>query len=211
MVAVGLLRRRDAAAPAVRIRSPAADAHDAVVHAVRTVDRLPWRVLIAADHAIRGPILATERLQGDSVCPRCRLGRPSVRALRSRPLASLGPVLAEQAAVIRGEIYPPVRLAGGDLRVEWRAMAAPAAIEILAPRRKHHRTKLDRNRRQAWREFLSADSPYSYSVNGERYGGVYVEAFGEESEAQAVKKSLTSSPPPVRYQPGDPFKSVMDP
>jgi hypothetical protein len=52
---------------------------------------------------------------------------------------------------------------------------------------------------------------YSYSVNGERYGGVYVEAFGEESEARAVRDSLTSFPPPVRYQPGDPFRSVMDP
>jgi hypothetical protein len=52
---------------------------------------------------------------------------------------------------------------------------------------------------------------YSYSVNGERYGGVYAEAFDGEPEAQAVRNSLKSFPPPVRYQPGDPFKSLMDP
>ena len=52
---------------------------------------------------------------------------------------------------------------------------------------------------------------YSYSVNGERYGGVYSEVFDGEAEAQAVRNSVTSFPPPVRYQPGDPFKSLMDP
>ena len=52
---------------------------------------------------------------------------------------------------------------------------------------------------------------YSYSVNGETYGGVYTEVFDGEPEAQAVRDSLTSFPPPVRYQPGDPFRSLMDP
>jgi len=33
---------------------------------------------------------------------------------------------------------------------------------------------------------------YSYSLNGERYGGVYAESFGSEPEAQAVLESLRS-------------------
>jgi hypothetical protein len=53
--------------------------------------------------------------------------------------------------------------------------------------------------------------PYAYSVSGERFGGVYVEVFASESEAQSLLKSLQDWPPPVRYKPGDPSKSVMEP
>lgn len=52
---------------------------------------------------------------------------------------------------------------------------------------------------------------YSYSVNGDKYGGVYVENFGSESEACGVLDSLKSFPPPVRYKPDDPFTSAMYP
>jgi hypothetical protein len=52
---------------------------------------------------------------------------------------------------------------------------------------------------------------YSYSVNGETYGGAYTECFGSEAEAQGVLKSLRELPPPARYKPGDPSESVMDP
>ncbi len=52
---------------------------------------------------------------------------------------------------------------------------------------------------------------YSYSVDGEMYVGVYTENFGSESEAQDVLKSLQELPPPTRYKPADPSKSVMDP
>ena len=52
---------------------------------------------------------------------------------------------------------------------------------------------------------------YSYSVNGEEYGGDYTESFARESEAQGILKSLRDLPPPARYKPGDPSKSMMDP
>lgn len=52
---------------------------------------------------------------------------------------------------------------------------------------------------------------YAYSVNGEKYGGVYTEGFGAESDARAVMNSLQSFPPPVRYKPHDPIESTMDP
>ena len=52
---------------------------------------------------------------------------------------------------------------------------------------------------------------YSYSVNGERFGGVYTEYFATESEARGVLKSLQELPPPARYKPDDPSVSVMEP
>jgi hypothetical protein len=52
---------------------------------------------------------------------------------------------------------------------------------------------------------------YSYSVNGAEYGGDYTESFVTESEAQGILKSLRDLPPPARYKPSDPSKSVMDP
>ena len=52
---------------------------------------------------------------------------------------------------------------------------------------------------------------YSYSVNGEKYGGFYTENFASEGEAQGVLKSLQDLPPPARYKPSDPSESVMDP
>jgi hypothetical protein len=52
---------------------------------------------------------------------------------------------------------------------------------------------------------------YSYSVNGETYGGAHTEFFSSEHEAQGVLKSLQELPPPARYKPSDPSESVMDP
>jgi len=52
---------------------------------------------------------------------------------------------------------------------------------------------------------------YSYFVNGERYGGVYAESFRGESDAQAVFERLRRLPPPVRYKPGSPAESTMEP
>ena len=52
---------------------------------------------------------------------------------------------------------------------------------------------------------------YSYTVNRETYGGTYTERCRDEDEAQGLLKSLKEFPPPVRYKPGDPSKSVMDP
>jgi hypothetical protein len=52
---------------------------------------------------------------------------------------------------------------------------------------------------------------YSYSVNGDKYGGTYTESFGSEPEAQSALKSLQDLPPPARYKSNDPSKSVMDP
>ena len=52
---------------------------------------------------------------------------------------------------------------------------------------------------------------YSYSVNGEKHGGTYTELFDSESEAQGALKSLQELPPPARYKPSNPGKSIMDP
>jgi hypothetical protein len=52
---------------------------------------------------------------------------------------------------------------------------------------------------------------YWYSVKGERYGGVYVERFNRESDAQAMLRSLRDLPPLARYKPDDPSESVLTP
>ena len=52
---------------------------------------------------------------------------------------------------------------------------------------------------------------YSYSVNGETFGGAYTERFDSEFEAQGMLKSLQELPPPARYKLGRPSHSVMDP
>jgi hypothetical protein len=60
-----------------------------------------------------------------------------------------------------------------------------------------------------WAYLLKAS--YSYSVDGERYGGNYTELFSTASEAEGVLESLREMPPPVRYKPGDPSESAMEP
>lgn len=60
-----------------------------------------------------------------------------------------------------------------------------------------------------WAYLLKAS--YSYSVDGETYGGNYTELFGTASEAEGVLKSLRELPPPTRYKPGDPSECAMDP
>ena len=52
---------------------------------------------------------------------------------------------------------------------------------------------------------------YWYVVNGERYGGVYVERFDRESAAQAMLNSLRDLTPAVRYKPKDHADSLLDP
>jgi hypothetical protein len=52
---------------------------------------------------------------------------------------------------------------------------------------------------------------YSYTVEGQRYFGTYTSSFASESEAQDLLKSMRELPPPVRYQPGKPEVSVLDP
>jgi len=52
---------------------------------------------------------------------------------------------------------------------------------------------------------------YSYSVDGQEYGGTYAESFARESEAQSLLQSLRELPPPARYKPGNPSRSAMDP
>jgi hypothetical protein len=52
---------------------------------------------------------------------------------------------------------------------------------------------------------------YSYTVEGQRYAGTYTSSFASESEAAGLLKSLRELPPPVRYQPGRPEISVLEP
>ena len=50
---------------------------------------------------------------------------------------------------------------------------------------------------------------YSYTVDGETYGGVHSEILDTESDAQSVLASLKALPPLVRYKPEDPMESEM--
>ena len=50
---------------------------------------------------------------------------------------------------------------------------------------------------------------YSYSVNGERYGGVYTLRFDREEQAEAVLRRMQCSPVFARYNPTDPFASTL--
>ena len=59
--------------------------------------------------------------------------------------------------------------------------------------------------------FYVLTAGYWYAVNGERYGGVYVERFDRESDAQAMLNTLRDLPPAVRYRPEDPADSVLNP
>jgi hypothetical protein len=52
---------------------------------------------------------------------------------------------------------------------------------------------------------------YSYSVEGTRYLGTYRHCLDSKSEAEDLLKSLRELPPPVRYHPRKPEKSLLDP
>jgi len=65
------------------------------------------------------------------------------------------------------------------------------------------------SRNGGWVYVLRA--PYSYSVNGERYGGNYTATFKSLFVAECVLKSLRELPPSARYKPGDPSQSAMEP
>jgi cbb3-type cytochrome oxidase subunit 3 len=52
---------------------------------------------------------------------------------------------------------------------------------------------------------------YSYTVEGQRYSGTYTASLASESEAEDLLKNLRELPPPVRYQPGKPEVSVLEP
>jgi len=52
---------------------------------------------------------------------------------------------------------------------------------------------------------------YSYVVAGVKYGGNHAQRFRSPSEAERALKSLCDLPPPVRYKPGKPSESAMDP
>jgi hypothetical protein len=52
---------------------------------------------------------------------------------------------------------------------------------------------------------------YSYSVGGITYAGTYSEICQTYSAAEECFRSLQDLPPPVRYKPGKPQVSAMDP
>jgi hypothetical protein len=52
---------------------------------------------------------------------------------------------------------------------------------------------------------------YSYSVEGVTYTGTYSEICDSQSAAEGCLRSLKDLPPPVRYKPGKPQVSAMDP
>ena len=101
--------------------------------------------------------------------------------------------------------------------LSWLTSLAPVRIQWLQRWRSRHwpwaRTTIDGGAIEhfARQGRFRPTVVYSYSVDGEAYGGVYTEAFTRKFAARDMLKSVRELPPPARYNANNPAESAMDP